>query len=141
LEGAARDLAVAAGFDLVDAVLDRLAELVGVGLGPAGAGGEIDRYAVEVRALVAGHLAQRLLGLLLLGVAVKVGDAAARLGAAVDREQPAVGALEPLAFGAAVQRMHVDRQRERLAGHHRPQKPAQVGDLGGRVDIDGLLEV
>ena len=49
----------------------------------------VDRHLEQAGALVAGHLGQQLLVLVLLGVAVEVGHAAALLGAAVDRRTAA----------------------------------------------------
>ena len=59
--------------------------------GAAGAERLVDRDAEQVGVLAGGHLAQQLLVLAFLDVAVEVGHAAALLGAAVDREQPPVG--------------------------------------------------
>ena len=76
------------------------------GLGAAGAQRLVDRDAVEAGLLAAGHLAEQLLVLALLDVAVEVGHAAALLGAAVDGEQAPVGELQPLALAAALERVH-----------------------------------
>ena len=91
--------------------------------------------------LAGGELAEQPLVLVLLHVAIEVRHAAARLGAAVDREQPPVGELQPLALTAALERVHVHAQRERLAGQHRPVQPAHARASRGRRDHDRLLGI
>ena len=138
---AAAHLAVAACLDRLRAEVDSLGERGEVRLGPAGADGLVDRDPEQAGLLAACHLAEQLLVLAFLDVAVEVRDPAALLGAAVDREQPAVGELEPLALAAALEPVDEHAQRERLAGQHRPVQPAHLRAPGRVGDEDRLLHV
>ena len=140
-ELAAVDLAVRGGLELLDAVVDRLAERDEVGRRSARADRLVDADFEHVGAVVAGHLGQQLLVLVLLRVAVEVGHPAALLGAAVDREQPAVAELDLLPLAPAIERVHVHAQRVRLAREHRAQQPSHRGLLRGAMRVDDLLDV
>ena len=138
---AAVDLAVADRLDRLGAEVDRLRQRAQVRVGAAGAQRLVDRDAEQVGVLAGGHLAEQLLVLAFLDVAVEVGYPAALLGAAVDREHPPVGELELVALAAALERVHEHRQRERLAGEHRGVQPAHRRAPGGVVHEDRLLDV
>ncbi len=125
----------------VRAEVDGLCERGQVRVRSARAEGLVDGDAVQAGLLAAGHLAQQFAVLALLHVAVEVRDAAALLGAAVDRVQPAVGELQLLALAAALQPVHEYRQRERLAGQHRPVQPAHLRTPRRVRDQDRLLDV
>ena len=132
---------VGGGDDLARGLLDGLGELDGVGVGAALADRLVDRDLERRRALVPGQLLEQLAELLLLGEHLVVRRAAAKLGAAVDAEQPAVARLEPGALAQPVQRVDVDRERERPRDLHRVQQPAELGRVGERRDVQRLLEV
>ena len=138
---AAADLAVAGRLDLLCAEVDRLRQRRQVRVRSARAERLVDGDAVQAGLLAAGHLAQELAVLALLHVAVEVRDAAALLGAAVDRVKPPVGELQLLALAAALQPVHEHRQRERLAGQHRPVQPAHLRAPRRVGDQDRLLDV
>ena len=111
------------------------------GSGPLCPDGLVDRDPEQVRGLAGRHLAEQLLVLALLYVAVEVGDPAALLGAAVDRVKPPVGELQPLALAAALEPVHEHRQGERLAGQHRPVQPPHLRAACRVRDEDRLLDV
>ena len=134
-------LAVPRGLDRLRTEVDRLRQRGQIRVRPAGAERLVDRDAEQVRGLAGGHLAQQLAVLALLHIAVEVRHAAALLGAAIDREQPAVGELQSLALAAALQPVHEHRQRERLAGQHRPVQPPHVRTPRRVRDHDRLLDV
>ena len=140
-EGAGVDLAVAGGLDLLGAEVDRLRQGSQVRVGAAGAELLVDRDVEQPGLLAGGELAEEALVLALLDVAVEVRHPAARLRAAVDREQPAVGELQPLALAATLERVYVHAQAERLAGEHRPVQPAHARASRGRRNHDRLLGV
>ncbi len=132
---------VGGGDDLAAGLLDRLGELHRVRVGAALADRLVDRDLKRRRALVPGELAQQLRELLLLGEHLVVGRAAAQLGAAVDAEQPPVPRLEARALAQAVERVHVDRERERPLDLHRVQQPPELGRVRQRRHVQRLLEV
>ncbi len=122
-------------------LLDRLGELDRVRVGAALADRLVDRDLERRGALVAGQLLEQLAELLLLGEHLVVRRAAAKLGAAVDAEQPAMARLEPRALAQAIKRVNVDRERERARDLHRVQQPAELGRVRQRRDVQRLLEV
>ena len=140
-ELAAADLAVPRGLDGLRAEVHRLRQSGEIGVWPARAEGLVDRDAEQVRGLAGGQLAQQLAVLALLHIAVEVRDAAALLGAAIDRVKPPVGELEPLALAAALQPVNKHARRERLAGQHRPVQPAHLRAPRGVRDQDRLLDI
>ena len=101
----------------------------------------VDRNLKRRRALVPGELAEQLTKLLLLGEHLVIRAAAAQLGAAVDAEQPPVPRPKARALAQAVERMHVDRERERPLDLHRVQQPAELGRVRQRRHVQRLLEV
>ena len=129
------------GLDRLSAEVDRFRERRQVRVGSAGAERLVDRDPEQVGLLAAGHLAQQLLVLALLDVAVEVGHPSALLGAAIDREQPAVGELQPLALAATLEPVDEHAERERLAGQHRSVQPAHVRAPGRVGHHDRLLHV
>ena len=138
-ERAAVDLHVASGFDLLAAEVDRLRQRRQVGVRPSRAELLVHRHLKQPGLLAGCQLAEQPLVLALLDVAIEVRHPAAGLRAAVDREQPPVGELQPLALAATLERVHEHAERERLPGQHRAVQPPHRRPPGGRGDHDRLL--
>ena len=122
-------------------LLDRLGELDRVGVGAALADRLVDRQLVDGGPLGAGQLLEQLGGLLLLRQHLVVGRTAPQLGAAVDTEQAPMARLMPRPLAQPVQSVHVHAERERARHLHRLKQPAEVGGVGRRGHVDGLLKV
>ena len=140
-EGPGVDFAVAGGLDLLGAEVDRLRQRAQVRVGAAGPELLVDRDVEQAGLLAGGKLAEQSLVLALLHVAVEVRHPPAGLRAAVDREQPPVGELQPLALAPALQRVDVHAQRERLSGQHRRVQPPHRRAPGRRGHRDRLRRV
>jgi hypothetical protein len=140
-ERAGSDLAVAGGLELLGAEIERFRQRPQVRVGAAGTELLVDRDVKQPGLLSAGQLGEQPLVLALLHVTVKIGDPSAGLGAAVDREQSAVGELQPLALAAALERVHIHAQAERLAGQHRRVQPPHRRAPRGAAHHDRLLHI